>query len=79
MTKPLVRIRPEFLAKLENTGLTDRAAAAAIGVTKQYFSQVKNGQTGPSMAFLAGAVDAGLADSFDEVARLVKADAKQAA
>ena len=79
MTKPIVRLRPEFLTRLTATGLTDRAAAAAIGVSRQYFSQVKNGDTPPSVGFIAGAVDAGLAETFDEVAGLTPAQTEELA
>lgn len=67
------RLTRNFLDRVEATGLTDAAAARAIGVTRQYYSAVKNGKENPSISFMAGAVQAGLADSFDGVAELVPA------
>lgn len=64
-----VSLTPEFLARVESTGLSDAALAAAIGVTPQYYSQVKSGHVAPSVRFIAGAVVAGLADSFAGVVR----------
>lgn len=65
------RLTAGFLDRLARTGLTDAAAAAAIGVSRQYFAQVKAGEVSPSVRFLAGAVNAGLADDFAEVAEVV--------
>lgn len=62
------RLTESFLARVADTGLTDSAVAAAIGVTKQYYSAVKNGKDNPSVGFMVGAVHAGLADSFADVA-----------
>lgn len=71
MPTPPARLTARFLARIAETGLTDAAAAAAIGVTRQYFSMVKSGEVAPSLRFLAGAVNAGLADDFAEVAEVV--------
>lgn len=66
--KPKARLTAEFLARVEATGMTDTAIAAAIGVTKQYYSAVKLGKENPSVGFMVGAIRAGLADSFADVA-----------
>ncbi len=70
MARPVARLTPSFLARVESTGLTDSAVAAAIGVSRQYYSQVKNGEESPSVRFLAGAVVAGFADNFADVAEV---------
>ena len=70
MTAPTIRLTDSFLARVTTTGLTDTAAAATIGVTPQYYSQVKTGKVPPSARFMAGAVLAGLADSFSDVAEV---------
>ena len=67
------RLTSGFLDKVKATGLTDAAAARAIGVSKQFYSQVKNGKDSPSMTFMMGAIHAGLATSFDDVAEPVPA------
>ena len=68
MTKPDARLTEAFLARAAQTGMTDTALAAAIGVTKQFYSAVKNGHEQPTVRFMAGAVRAGLAESFADVA-----------
>ena len=70
MARPVARLTPRFLARVADTGLTDTAVAAAIGVSKQYYSQIKLGQEAPSIAFLSGAVLAGFADTFADVAEV---------
>ena len=70
MTKPVARLTPTFLDRVAATGLSDAAVAAAIGVTRQYYSQIKLGQEAPSVRFLAGAVTAGLAATFADVAEV---------
>lgn len=72
MAATTARLTDEFLDKLKGTGLTDSAAAAAIGVTKQYFSQVKLGNAAPSVRFMVGAINAGLAEDFSDVAKVVR-------
>ena len=72
MAHPIARLTPEFLARVAATGLSDAALAAAIGVTPQFYSQVRNGQAAPSTRFLVGAVQAGLADTFGGVAEVVR-------
>jgi transcriptional regulator with XRE-family HTH domain len=79
MPQPIARLTPGFLARAQETGLSDAALAAAIGVTKQFYSQVKNGQAAPSTGFLVGAVMAGLAKNFGEVAEVVETSATAAA
>ena len=69
-TKPNLRLTNSFLRRVAETGLTDSAVAAAIGVSKQFYSAVKLGKEQPTLALIAGAVKAGLVDSFDEVAEL---------
>ena len=70
MARPVARLTPQFLARVASTGLTDAAVAAAIGVSKQYYSQIKTGEEAPSVRFLAGAVLAGFADTFADVAEV---------
>lgn len=70
MPQPLARLTPAFLARVEATGLSDAAIAAAIGITRQYYGQVKAGAVSPSTRFMAGAVCAGLAGTFAEVAEV---------
>ena len=71
MKRPQARLTPGFLAHVEATGLTDKGAAGAIGVTEQVYVAVKAGKEAPTVGFLAGAVNAGLADSFAGVAEPV--------
>ena len=66
--QPKARLTKAFLNRVAATGLTDAATARAIGVTKQYYSAVKNGKETPSVGFMGGAIHAGLASTFDEVA-----------
>ena len=62
-----------FRERVAATGLTDAAAARAIGVSREYYRQVTHDETGPSMRFAIGAVHAGLADSIAEVAEGIRA------
>ena len=71
LSQPKARLTPDFLARVEATGLTDSAVAAAIGVSRQFYSQVKLGNENPTVNFMVGAVQAGLADSFADVAEPV--------
>lgn len=71
MTNPVAKLTQGFLDRVAATGLSDAATAAAIGVTRQYYSQVRNGEVAPSARFMAGAVHAGLATSFADVAEAV--------
>lgn len=66
--RPPARLTKDFRERCTATGLTDSALAAAIGVSRQFFSRVKNGHESPSVAFMAGAIHAGLANTFAEVA-----------
>lgn len=74
MSQPIARLTPDFLARVAATGLSDAATAAAIGVTPQFYSQVKRGEASPSTRFMAGAVLAGLAGSFADVAEVRRAE-----
>lgn len=65
-------LTPQFRQRVEATGMTHSAIAAAMGVTRQYFSQVWNSDTPPSTRFMVGAVSAGLADHFGEVAHAIE-------
>ncbi|MBE6483643.1 MAG: helix-turn-helix transcriptional regulator [Actinomycetaceae bacterium] len=71
---PELRLSQTFLDRVTQIGLTDAAVAAAIGVTRQFYSQVKTGKAMPTARFMAGAVAAGLASSLDQVATLVEDD-----
>lgn len=75
---PVARLTEAFKARVASTGLSDAAVAAAIGVTRQFYSQVKTGAQAPSVAFMAGAVKSGLATSFAEVAEVVDEQATAA-
>ncbi len=79
MAEPIARLSPQFLARVAATGMSDAALAAAIGVTPQYFSQVKTGREAPSVRFMAGAVLAGLASTFADVAEVSRPKAAAAA
>ena len=70
MSYPVARLTQGFLDRVDETGLTDAAVASAIGVTRQYYHQVKTGKEAPSVKFMAGAVLAGFADSFAAVAEV---------
>lgn len=65
---PKVQVRQTFLNKVAASGLSDAGAARAIGVSRQYFQQVKTRERPPSAGFMAGAVLAGLAADIAEVA-----------
>lgn len=69
---PEAKLTSTFLARAEATGMTDAALAAAIGVTRQFYSAVKNGTEQPTVRFMAGAVRAGLAATFADVAEPVE-------
>lgn len=68
------RLTQSFLDRVAATGLTDEATARAIGVTKQFYSEVKNGKQNPTVGFMAGAVHAGYASNFAEVAEPLPSD-----
>lgn len=70
MPAPTARLKASFLEHVAATGLTDSAMAAAIGVSKQYYAAVKAGTATPSVRFIAGAVNAGLAEDFADVAEV---------
>lgn len=62
------RLTQKFLNRVAATGLTDEATARAIGVTKQFYSDVKNGKQNPTVGFMTAAVHAGYAETFADVA-----------
>ena len=62
------RLSPVFCRRLGETGMTDMALAASFGMSRQEFSAIKLGKQGPTARFMAGAVRAGLAENFGEVA-----------
>ena len=70
--QPKAQLTAQFLKRAEETGLTDSALAAAIGVTRQYYSAVKVGKENPSVNFMVGAIRAGLAETFSDVAEPAK-------
>lgn len=72
MNRPAARLTADFLARAAATGMTDAALAAAIGVSRQFYSDVKAGKEQPTTRFMVGAVRAGLADSFAQVAEPVE-------
>ena len=72
MPTSTARLTQQFLDRAAATGMTDTALAAAIGVTKQFYSDVKSGKQQPTTRFMVGAVLAGLADSFADVAEPVR-------
>lgn len=78
MKPPKIQLRPEFLERVEKTGLTDSAVAAAMGLTRQFYHQVKTGERQPSAGFMAGAVSAGLASTFADVAEIARPSDEQA-
>ncbi|GAA2237372.1 hypothetical protein GCM10010401_06900 [Rarobacter faecitabidus] len=71
MAKPEAKLTDRFIARAAATGMTDAAIAAAIGVTPQFYSAVKAGKEQPTTRFMIGAVRAGLAETFGEVAEPV--------
>lgn len=71
---PKVQVRQSFLDKIAESGLSDAGAARAIGVSRQYWQQVKTGARPPSAGFMAGAVLSGLATSIADVAEPVSED-----
>ena len=73
MSQPAARLTETFIERATATGMTDAALAAAIGVTRQFYSAVKSGKEQPTTKFMAGAVRAGLARDFGEVAEPVPA------
>ena len=75
MSQPAARLTEQFIARADATGMTDSALAAAIGVTRQFYSAVKSGKEQPTTRFMVGAVRAGLADSFADVAEPIPAKA----
>lgn len=79
MAQPIARLTPQFLERVATTGLSDAALAAAIGVSPQFYSQVKSGKEAPSVRFMSGAVMAGLAQTFADVAEAVPVEATTAA
>ncbi len=65
-----LKLLDNFQQRVQELSLTDAAIARMLGVSKQYYSQVKKGERQPSAAFIAAAVASGLVDSLDQVARV---------
>lgn len=78
MSQPVARLTADFRERVAATGLTDAAVAAAIGVSRQYYSQVKAGVEAPSVRFIAGSVLAGFAATFADVAEVVREEVSAA-
>lgn len=64
----IARLTPGFLETLSRTRLTDEAAARAIGVPLADYAAIKSGSASPTTKFIVGAIRAGLASTFSEVA-----------
>lgn len=62
-----IELTQQFRYVVEKTGMTHSAIADGMGVTRQFFSAVWNGKEEPTTRFAVGAINAGLARSFDEV------------
>lgn len=77
--RPKAKLTQSFLDRVAATGLTDSAVAAAIGISRQFYHQVKTGQEQPTTRFMIGAVRAGLANNFAEVAEPIDADGTEVA
>lgn len=71
MPTPVARLTKTFLDRVEAAGLTDAGVAAALGISRQYYGQVKAGVEAPSVRLMAAAVEAGLAETFGDVAERV--------
>ncbi|MCD4557638.1 hypothetical protein [Schaalia sp. lx-100] len=67
-----VQLTQKFRYLVENTGMTHAAIAAAMGITRQFFSAVWLGKEQPTARFAVGALQAGLGHSFDDVMILVR-------
>lgn len=65
------QLTEQFLARLAALPMHEHAVAAAIGVSVDEFRLTVAGRGEPSIAFMAGAVTAGLAASFADVAEAV--------
>lgn len=72
MSSPSARLTKSFLSRAAATGMTDAALAAALGVTRQFYSDVKLGKQQPTTRFMVGAVHAGLAETFGDVAEPIE-------
>lgn len=62
-----IELTQQFRYMVEKTGMTHSAIANGMGITRQFFSAVWNGKEEPTTRFAVGAINAGLARSFDEV------------
>lgn len=62
-----VEMKPEWLATLARDGRSHMQIAERIGVTRQAFSQVVRGERPPSVRMLASLIEAGLAETFDDM------------
>lgn len=57
----------EFKRRASQTELTDAGIAKAIGVSRQFYSDIKQGKKQVTTRFLIGAIEAGLADTANDV------------
>lgn len=62
------KLTDNFKQKLAQTGLNTLGIARALGIPEQKVKDVLDGNEPPTMALLTGAVQAGLADNFGQVA-----------
>ena len=69
--KQSAQLTEQFLARLASLPMREHAIAAAMGVSVDEYRLTVAGRGEPSIAFLAGAVHAGLATSFADVAEAV--------
>lgn len=70
----------EFKRRASQTELTDAGIAKAIGVSRQFYSELKQGRKQVTTRFLIGAIEAGLADTANDVISIERTqDNKQAA
>ena len=69
--QPAAQLTEQFLARLASLPMREHAIAAAVGVSVDEYRLTVAGRGEPSIAFLAGAVTAGLATSFADVAEAV--------
>lgn len=69
---PKAKLTAAFQERLQASELTDQTVAATIGVSLPAFQEVRDGKRGPTVAFMAGAVKAGLAGTFADVAEVAE-------
>ncbi|MDY5151371.1 helix-turn-helix transcriptional regulator [Actinotignum urinale] len=66
----------DFKAKINSLGVTQLAVAKMMGITPQQFSEIWNGSAQPSTTFIVKAIQAGLGESFSDIAE-VRAEESQ--